>query len=80
MMDALSIIPSWFWLIIGLFLGLGIYYYISTTRKDGIIYVTPGDTDRPDTYLFEFNIPPEDIPEMRQVIFKVMIKTEHPNS
>ena len=80
MMNAINIIPSWFWLIIGLFLGLGIYYYISTIKKDGTIYVTPGDAKRPDTYLFEFNIPPEDIPEMRQVVFKVTIKTEHLDS
>ena len=74
MMNAINIIPSWFWFIVGLFLGLGIHYYISITRKDGIIHVTPGNEEKPDTYLFEFNIPPEDIPELRQVVFKVLIQ------
>ena len=80
MSEAIGLIPNWFWLIIGFVLGLAVHYYISVNKKDGSIYVTPGNREKPDTYLFEFNVPPEDIPEMRKVIFNVVIKAERDSS
>ena len=59
-------------MLIGLFLSL----YIFSRKKDGVIHVTKSKDDKPDTYLFEFNVPPEDIPSMKQVVFQVRIEKD----
>lgn len=58
---------------VGLIVGYLIGMLLSLDRKshDGVIHVTQGE-DR-DKYLFEFNIPPEKIPRMKNVIFAVKV-------
>ena len=48
---------------------------ISKGKPDGVIHVRT--TEEKDTYLFEFNIPPEQIPKMSSVTFKVSIEEDH---
>lgn len=69
-------IPWWIWFVFGAALGALIDYRIWSGRKEGMIYVTPKPDEDRDIYLFEFNIPPEKIPSMRQVVFRVVIKPE----
>ena len=54
---------------IGLIFGL---ITVDWKHTDGVIHVKQGNEK--DQYLFEFNIPPEQIPKMRQVVFKVQIE------
>lgn len=74
----ISTIPFWAWWFLGLAVGAGIVYFICSKRKDGVIHVTLGEEK--DKYLFEFNIPPEEVPSMNQVVFVVKIERENPNS
>ena len=68
----ISTIPFWVWWFLGLAVGGWIVYFICSKRKDGVIHVTRGDAR--DNYLFEFNIPPEEVPSMKQVVFVVKIE------
>ena len=68
------------WWLIGLIIGAGLVYVICYRRKDGVIHVTLGRDKEADQYLFEFNIPPEDIPTMDQVVFKVRIEGREPQN
>lgn len=54
---------------IGLIFGL---ITVDWKHTDGVIHVTQGEDK--DKYLFEFNIAPEQIPKMKQVIFRVSIE------
>lgn len=74
MTDILARIPPVAWVLIGFIIGFLLECYICSKRKEGTIHVTKGVDEKPDTYLFEFNIPPEDIPKMHQVVFKVVIE------
>ena len=69
MIDSL---PFWIWWLLGMIMGAGIVYIICSHRKDGVIHVLIGEEK--DNYLFEFNIPPEEIPTMNQVVFAVKLK------
>lgn len=74
----INTLNSWPWYLIFL-IGLAIGFLIglfSLDRKshDGVIHVTHGE--EADKYLFEFNIPPEKIPQMKNVIFAVQIEQE----
>lgn len=51
------------------------FILISKGKPDGVIHVRK--SEEKDTYLFEFNIPPEQIPLMRAVTFKVIIEEDH---
>lgn len=64
-------IPFWAWWFLGVAVGAWIIYVICSRRKDGVIHVTLGEEK--DNYLFEFNIPPEEVPKMKQVVFVVKI-------
>lgn len=78
MMDILNTVPWWILFLVGLVIGsLAMQLYLST-KHDGSIYVTHGEET--DKYLFEFNIPPEQIPKMKQVVFAVKIITEEPQN
>lgn len=61
---------------VGLIVGCLIGILLSHDKKshDGIIHVTQGEES--DKYLFEFNIPPEEIPRMKNVIFEVRVEDE----
>jgi len=50
------------------------FIFFRQNKHDGIIHVTRGEES--DKYLFEFNIPPERIPQMKTVIFKVAIEDD----
>lgn len=67
----ISVIPFWAWWFLGVAVGAWIIYVICSRRKDGVIHVTLGEEK--DNYLFEFNIPPEEVPKMKQVVFVVKI-------
>lgn len=67
----ISAIPFWAWWFLGVAVGAWIIYVICSRRKDGVIHVTLGEEK--DNYLFEFNIPPEEVPKMKQVVFVVKI-------
>lgn len=67
----ISATPFWAWLFLGVAVGAWIIYVICSRRKDGVIHVTLGEEK--DNYLFEFNIPPEEVPKMKQVVFVVKI-------
>ena len=74
----INTLNSWPWYLIFL-LGLTIGFLLgifSFDRKshDGVIHITQGEEN--DKYLFEFNIPPEKIPRMKNVIFAVKIEQE----
>lgn len=58
--------------IAGFAVGFLIEYLICSTRKDGVIHIF--QEEEGDKYLFEFNILPEKIPQMSQVVFKTRIK------
>ena len=67
-----------YWFLCGLIVGaiLGMVCAKLTGKQDGVIHVTrkpPGEADR---YLFEFNIAPEVIPEMKNVIFRVKLEPD----
>ena len=67
-----DILPWWAWVIAGFILGFGLELLICYCRKDGVIHITKeNDADR---YLFEFNVLPEKIPHMHQVVFKTKVK------
>ena len=70
----IDILTSWWFIgLIGICIGFIIgRIAIDFNKSDGIIHVTQGDEK--DQYLFEFNIPPEQIPKMKQVVFKVQIE------
>ena len=59
--------PFYFWVILGFILGFGIEFFIYSNRRDGVIHIYKKDEE--ERYLFEFNIPPENIPKMKQVVF-----------
>lgn len=67
--------PWWSWLIIGIIVGF-IFGSIGSDRKkhDGVIHIT--HEEQSDKYLFEFNIPPEKIPQMKNVVFAVQIEAQ----
>lgn len=52
-----------------------IFLMIFANHTDGVIHVRQGEEK--DSYLFEFNIPPEKIPTMKTVVFKVSIEEDH---
>ncbi len=67
------------WRIIFLLLGVAVGFVIGVwsinwQKSDGKIHVTLGDEEKNDRYLFEFNIPPEKIPRMKNVVFKVQLE------
>ena len=64
----------WEILIFVLFLAI-VAILISKGRADGTIHVHKGEDK--DTYLFEFDIPPEKIPTMKAVVFKVSVEEDH---
>lgn len=65
---------SWEFIIFGMLL-IVVGILMLKSRSDGVIHVRKGEEK--DTYLFEFNIPPEKIPTMRTVVFKVSIEEDH---
>ena len=65
-------VPFYIWWIIGFIAGFGLECFICSCRKDGVIHVTREQEG--DKYLFEFNVPPEEIPAMSQVVFKTRIE------
>lgn len=65
-------IPFYIWWIVGFMVGFGLELFIRSSRKDGVIHVT--QQEEGDKYLFEFNIPPEEIPTMSQVVFTVKLE------
>ena len=72
-----DILPWWLMLLIGF--GLATVLWLSLyskkfNKRDGTIYISHGEDK--DNYLFEFNILPEAIPQMKQVVFKVVIKDD----
>ena len=70
---------AWWWLIIifviAPMLGFMTGYVYRLSKKEGTIHVH--QSEEKDTYLFEFNIPPEKIPTMKSVTFKVSIEEDH---
>lgn len=68
----ISMIPFWAWWFLGLAIGGWAVYLLCTKRKDGVIHVMLDEEK--DKYLFEFHIPPEEVPTMKQVIFAVKIE------
>lgn len=65
--------PWWLWLVIGLLVGFIFGTIIVDMKKhDGVIHITREENT--DKYLFEFNIPPEKIPQMKNVIFAVKLE------
>jgi len=44
-------------------------------RPKGVIHVRR--SEEKDTYLFEFNIPPEQIPSMKAITFRVAVEEDH---
>lgn len=71
MMDILNSIPWWILFITGFVIGaIGMRLYLAN-ESHGAIHVTHGEDS--DKYLFEFNIPPENIPKMKKVVFRVVI-------
>lgn len=65
---------SWELIIFGAFLII-VGIMILKSRPDGVIHVRK--SEEKDTYLFEFNIPPEKIPSMRAITFRVAIEEDH---
>ena len=65
-------IPFYIWWITGFIVGFGLEFFLYSIRKDGVIHITH-EEDK-DSYLFEFNIPPEEIPTMSYVVFKTRIE------
>ena len=73
-MDLLNTLPWWVMLLLGLSLGLIFGSFVmGKIGHDGLIHVTLGEGEDKDLYLFEFNVPPEEIPKMKHVVFKVVI-------
>lgn len=73
MFSALANDPWWAWLILGLLAGFILGSLITDRHKrDGVIHVAR--SEEKDRYLFEFNIPPEDVPKMKQVVFEVRLE------
>ena len=60
------------WWMVGFIVGFGLELFICSRRKDGVIHITHEEDG--DKYLFEFNIIPEKIPAMNQVVFKTSIE------
>ena len=73
MLDILNSAPWWAICILGVLIGfLAGVFSLDKKQHDGIIHIIQGeDTDK---YIFEFNIPPEDVPKMSQVVFKTKIE------
>ena len=67
-------IPFWIWWLLGFITGFGLELFLCSQKKDGIIHVTQGEES--DKYLFEFNVPPEQIPKRNQIIFAVKIEED----
>ena len=75
-MSFFEFVPWWIWFAIGFIIGIVIAVTLEQRPKDGVIHVTEkGDREN---LLFEFNIPPEKIPQMKNVNFKVQIE-ENPS-
>ena len=70
----IDILPFWVWWLLGFAAGFGLELFLCSQKKDGVIHVTQGEES--DKYLFEFNVPPEKIPEMNQIIFVVRIEED----
>ena len=73
-MSFFEFVPWWIWFVIGFIVGVIIAVTFEQRPKDGVIHVTEkGDSEN---LLFEFNIPPEKIPQMKNVNFKVQIEED----
>lgn len=71
-------IPFYIWIMIGLVIGFGLMLFIYSFKQDGVIHIfQEEDTDK---YLFEFRVPPEEIPTMSHVIFTVKIAPKDADS
>lgn len=80
-MDLLNTLQWWVILLLGLSLGLIFGSFIMDKIKhDGLIHITLGEGDDKDLYLFEFITPPEEIPKMKTVTFKVVIDSQNIHS
>ena len=75
MIDVLNSAPWWVMLVLGCVVGFLIgVFCLDFMKHDGVIHVfKEEDKDR---YLFEFNIPPEDIPKMKIISFGVKLEKE----
>lgn len=67
----IDILSAWPLFIVGLLIGFIAGTFIHD-RSHGVIHITHEEDH--DNYLFEFNIPPEDVPKMKQVIFATKIE------
>lgn len=72
MIDILSHASTFIMIALSVLLGYVIGYRNRLSIKHGIIHVSQ-DEDH-DSYLFEFRIPPEQIPKMENVVFKVSLE------
>lgn len=73
-----SNVPFYIWWIVGFIAGFGLELFLCSLRRDGVIHIFHEEDN--DRYLFEFNIPPEEIPTMSQVVFITKIaKPENEN-
>ena len=80
-MALLNTLPWWVMLLLGLSLGLIFGSFVmAKIGHDGLIHVTLGEGEDKDLYLFEFNVPPEEIPKMKTVTFKVVIDSQNIHS
>lgn len=75
----IDILTSWWFIgMIGLAIGFIVgLICLDFKHSDGVIHVTRGEER--DTYLFEFNVPPERVPQMKNVIFSVRIEPKEQN-
>ena len=74
MIDFLRSQPWWFFMIFGMSIGYVVGVLLYRAAFDGVIHVTQNDDK--DTYLFEFLIPPEKIPKIKNVMFRVKLEKD----
>lgn len=78
MIDIFKSCPWWLLILVGLCIGYGISFLLWYFRKDGVIHIYhSSDGER---YLFEYHVPPENVPDMHQVIFWPKVETEDPQN
>lgn len=70
-------LPIWVCLIFDCLVGaIGAYLY-NRFNHQGIIHVTEGHGQKPDRYLFEFNVDPDVIRGRRFINFKIVKETQN---
>lgn len=73
MIGVINSIPWWILFLIGAAVGLIVGWILfDRQRYGGVIHIYP-EEDITARYLFEFRIPPENVPKMNSIIFSISV-------